>query len=149
MKLKTNIRWLTILLGMAVVSSLYAEEKTKTADIVTVDAVIAKDVQDRQPVGEASSFSSDTETVVGWTLVKGAEEPIEITHVWSYKGEEMSAIPLNIRSSAFRTWSRKTLFGLTGTWTFEVKDPEGKVLATQTFEVTESPAPTKSKATTK
>src|SRR5205823_10621794 len=85
--------------------------------------------------------------VVGWSKVEGAQEPTEITHVWIYKGNEIAAVPLSVKSSFFRTYSRKTVTSFVGPWTFQVKDSGGKVLAEKKFEVTASaPAATSAPA---
>jgi len=99
---------------------------------------IGTGIEKWDPVGVADSFPSDTDKVVVWTLVDGAVQPAEITHVWSYKGQEVASVKLQVKSSHFRTYSRKTVTGMVGAWRLAVKDADGRVVATKNFEVTES-----------
>ncbi|MDH5590511.1 MAG: DUF2914 domain-containing protein [Gemmatimonadota bacterium] len=101
---------------------------------VSVEIVIAADVVDREPVGAAESFGADVGKVYAWMRVSGAaDSSLEV--VWTH-GPHTSSVPLNIGGSPWRTWSSKTIPAeWTGTWTVEVKDASGTVVATTTFTV--------------
>ncbi len=119
------------LLGLAP-ATLDAQESTQAA--VTVEVVIALDVQDRQPVGGAETFPEDVGQVVAWTRVTGAANTT-IEHVWRYGDHEL-VVPLEIGGSPWRTWSRKNIpLEWDGEWTFEVRDADGQVVSTTTFTV--------------
>ncbi len=119
------------LLGLAP-PTLDAQESTQAA--VTVEVVIALDVQDRQPVGGAETFPEDVGQVVAWTRVTGAANST-IEHVWRYRDHEL-VVPLEIGGSPWRTWSRKNIPAeWDGEWTFEVRDADGQVVSTTTFTV--------------
>ena len=118
-----------------------ATPMTAPAQNLTAEASVGTGIENRELVGAADSFSADVGQVVGWSRILGANQPTEVRHVWSLNGEEVSSVPLNVQSASFRTYSRKTLYGRTGSWTFEVKDTEGKVLASKSFEVTPGSAP--------
>ncbi len=103
--------------------------------VVDAEIVIARSVQDREPVGAGEDFPSNVGQLTGWTRVTGAANTT-IEHVWRYQGME-NVIPLSIgQGSPWRTWSRKTIpSDWTGQWTFEVRDADGNVIATTTFTV--------------
>ena len=103
--------------------------------MVDAEIVIARSVEDREPVGAGEDFPSNVGQLAGWTRVTGAANTT-IEHVWRHRGNE-NVIPLNIgQGSPWRTWSRKTIpSDWTGQWTFEVRDADGNVIATTTFTV--------------
>ena len=103
---------------------------------VTVDLVIALNVEDRAPVGENTEFPPNTGELVAWTRVTGAANTT-IEHVWRH-GQLERVIPLDIGGSPWRTWSRKRIPpNGEGEWTVEVRDSEGNVLATKNFTIGE------------
>ena len=55
--------------------------------MTVLDAVLATGVENRQPVGAASSFSPDVGKVVAFTRVVGAGADGAVTHVWYYAGQ--------------------------------------------------------------
>ena len=119
------------LLGLAA-PTLAAQEVTQAA--ITVEVVIALDVQDHQPVGGAVTFPEDVGQLVAWTRVTGAANTT-IEHVWRYRDYEF-VIPLEIGGSPWRTWSRKTVLPeWDGEWTLEVRDADGQVASTTNFAV--------------
>lgn len=118
-----------------------AAAASPVADTLTAELKIGADVQDREVVGEAASFGPDTETVVAWSRISGANMPTEITHVWKRNGEEVASVPLKIQSVSYRTYSRKTVAGLPGNWTVEVRDSAGNVIATKHFTVGQTASP--------
>lgn len=105
---------------------------------LSVEIVVGTGMDGRDVVGAADQFSNETPQLVGWTRVTGAKQPLEIRHVWKCDGKDLSSVPLNVQSSSFRTYSRKNIFGKSGAWTLEVQDVDGNVLASKSFEVTNS-----------
>ena len=118
-----------LLLGL-VTAGLPAQQQMADAEIV-----IARNVEDREPVGAGEEFPSNVGQLAAWTRVTGAANTT-IEHVWRHQGHE-NVISLNIgMGSPWRTWSRKTIpSDWTGQWTFEVRDTDGNVMATTTFTV--------------
>jgi len=106
-----------------------------TSRELRVEISIGTSVENKKLVGEAESFSSEVPQLIGWTRIIGSQEPTEIQHVWICDGKEMSAVSLPVQSKSFRTFSRKTLFGKKGKWMLEVRDIDGKLLASKDFEV--------------
>ncbi len=121
---------LAIPVAVLVTAGLPAQQPMVDAEIV-----IARSVQDREPVGAGEEFPSDVGQLAAWTRVTGAANTT-IEHVWRHQGNE-DVIPLSIgQGSPWRTWSRKTIpSDWTGQWTFEVRDTGGNVIATTTFTV--------------
>jgi len=107
----------------------------KTIDL-EVEARLGTGVKEREIIGEAYSFPSSIRKVYCWTLVAGAEEPTEITHVWYYGEKKMAEVKLSIKSPRYRTWSSKTILPeWIGDWKVEVVDAMGNLLKCISFEV--------------
>ena len=124
-----------LLLPVAVLALLVAVPPAPTAaQDISVELVLATDVQDREPVGEATSFPADVGQIYAWMRVTGATgQAIEV--VWTY-GETTFTVPLEIGGSPWRTWSSKTIPpAWTGEWRVEVKDRNGTVVASRDFTV--------------
>ena len=105
---------------------------------VKAEIKIGTDIENREIVGEATSFAAGTPKLAAWTRITGAGQPTQIWHVWKRNGEELSKISLNVTSSYFRTYSRKDVNGQAGNWTLEVRDASGAVLASKDFTVGEA-----------
>lgn len=118
-------------LGVAgLVAPLAAQEQG-----VTVEAVIARDVVDREPVDGGTVFPVDVERLFCWMRVQGAEPGTVIEHVWKFAGYEW-VVPLEIGGTHWRTFSNKTILPeWTGEWTVEIRDGTGNVLETVAFTV--------------
>jgi len=104
-----------------------------------IEVRVGSGIENRKVTGENTTFPADTPELIGWTYIKGATEPTDITHVWVRNGNVSSTALLQIKSSSFRTWSRKKLLGQEGKWTFEVRDMDGQILASKSFEVIAAP----------
>jgi hypothetical protein len=127
---------ITVLLSLVFITPVFGEAPAMEGSSLTADIAVGTGVENHEATGVSDSFSSDTEQLVGWSRVKGAAEPAEIRHVWSYNGKELDSIALNVQSSSYRTFSRKTVKGMPGTWTLEVKDNEGRLIGSKKVEVT-------------
>ncbi len=112
-----------------------ADTASVTPDILTVDVQVGTGMSNGDVLGAAESFPLETNQLVGWTRIKGAQSPIVIKHVWSCDGVEKAVIELAVKSTNYRTWSRKTLFGQAGKWKLDVKGPDGSVIASKEFSV--------------
>lgn len=118
---------------------LRAEEMKEAGTMdstLSTEVKIGTDIDAREPVGVGTSFPVDTPSLVGWSRVAGANEAIEITHVWKQNGDVVAKVPLKVTSSPFRTYSRKTLHGNpAGNWVLEVVGPGDAVIGSQSFVV--------------
>ena len=130
-----HLRKLILVILVILVSGLVTARLPAQRQFVDAEIVIARSVQDREPVGAGDDFPSNVGQLAGWTRVTGAANTT-IEHVWRYQGME-NVIPLRIgQGSPWRTWSQKTIpSDWTGQWTFEVRDAGGNVIATTTFTV--------------
>jgi cytoskeletal protein RodZ len=93
-------------------------------------------VENRQLVGEASSFPAGTR-VFFWTRVLGGRNGDTIRHVWLHEGRVIAGTKLRLGGSHWRTQSRKTLRAL-GHWTVEARDAAGNVLVRTEFDCVRS-----------
>ncbi|MCA9518774.1 MAG: DUF2914 domain-containing protein, partial [Myxococcales bacterium] len=100
-----------------------------------VEAALASDVVDREPVGAGTSFSLDEEKIWAWVKLENTGEPTSVTMVWR-KGDEVAfRYELKVgQSKSWRTWSRKTVRkGDAGDWSVDVLDADGALLKTLDF----------------
>ncbi len=102
-------------------------------------ANIARDVVNKEPRGVDTVFSvSEVDKLYYFTRVDGTSEDITIKHLWYHDGEVVSRVPLKITSPFFRTWSYVTIQpSWTGHMRVEAVGPDGKVLNTIRFTLTE------------
>ncbi len=131
-----------VLLAMAVIVFLAGvamgqeAQPTPASELKIEQAVIAKDVQNREPVEPGDKFSADVGKVYCFNRISGAKGETEIKHVWYMGDKVVSEIPLKINGPTWRTWSYKTIDKtMIGAWKVEVKDSDGKVLTTIAFTI--------------
>ncbi|MDX1645950.1 MAG: DUF2914 domain-containing protein [Longimicrobiales bacterium] len=106
-----------------------------TAQEPTVEAVVATDVENREPVGEGTVFPVDVGRLFVWTRVTDATGT-SIQHVWMHPDGQETPVSLDIGGSPWRTWSSKTIPPeWSGEWTVEIRDAAGNVLETVAFTV--------------
>ena len=93
-------------------------------------------VEERELLGESTTFASDAERIYCWCLITGCEEPTIVEHVWYYGGVEKARVALDIKYPRVRTWSYKTMLPeWTGDWSVELVNVKGDVLAKTEFRV--------------
>jgi len=116
-----------------------AEEQVEVEETkLTVETRLGTGVEERELIGEASSFPLSVGKVYCWTCVKGADEPTEITHVWYYGVEKMAEVVLPVKYPRHRTWSCKTILPeWKGQWSVEILDEAGNKLDSIAWEITE------------
>ncbi|RJP68060.1 MAG: DUF2914 domain-containing protein [Candidatus Abyssobacteria bacterium SURF_17] len=103
--------------------------------IKVAEAVICADVQNREPVGAASSFPADVKKVCCWSKIANGQRQT-IKHVYYYENNEEAAVALAIGSPLWRTHSSKTIRpGDTGQWRVDIVDADGNVLKSLSFTV--------------
>jgi hypothetical protein len=112
----------------------------RAAELSVTDHGVGRGVADRELQEKASRFDEGAK-VWFWTRVVGGGAGDRIRHVWMQDGEERLTVELTVGGPTWRTWSHKTLHrGSRGSWTVEVRDDSGRVLARETFECA-SPEP--------
>lgn len=99
-------------------------------------AVVATGVEDREPVGEATTFPAEVGTVYFYTVFEGDFPESGFEHVWLRDGEEIARVPVRAAGPRWRTWTSKTIpADWTGAWTVRVVDGDGTELASVDFTV--------------
>jgi hypothetical protein len=113
-----------------------AQETGPGGGVSIETAVVARSVEEREPVGEATSFPADVGELACLTRVAGASGETSIQHVWFHGSEELARVRLAVRGSSWRTWSTKQILpSWTGAWKVEIQDADGNVLHTVSFTV--------------
>lgn len=127
-------RALAVSLFALVVAGLVAPVAAQEGG-VTVEAVIAQGIVDREPVDTGSTFAAGVGQLYCWMRVEGAEAGTVLEHVWKFAGYQWT-VPLEIGGTHWRTYSSKVIVPeWTGEWTVEIRDEGGNVLKTLTFTV--------------
>ncbi len=98
-------------------------------------AVLARDVQNRAPVGEAQSFSAGVGKVYCYTEVGPTAGATDLIHRWSHDGRAEGETRLKVRGDHWRTYSNRTVSDKPGAWRVELVDTAGHVLKTLEFTV--------------
>jgi len=128
---------LTVLATVATATTLGAQTAERAAPTIEVTrAVVATGIEDREPIGESTTFSADVGTVYFFTEITGDFDETRIHHVWLREGEEVARVPLTVRGPRWRTWSSKQIPpDWSGNWTVRVVLGDDQVLGTVDFTV--------------
>ncbi len=114
-----------------------ASEVQQAAQLEVSVAAICKDVVDLEPDGYGTSFPVSVGKLYCFTKITGAQSPTQITHVWSFDGNERARVDLAVDSASWRTYSSKIIQPHElGAWSVDVLDSGGNVLKRLEFEVT-------------
>ncbi len=113
-----------------------ASEVQQAAQLEVSVAAICKDVIDREPDGYGTSFPVSVGKLYCFTKITGALSPTQITHVWSFDGNERARVDLAVNAASWRTYSSKIIQPHElGAWSVDVLDSGGNVLKRLEFEV--------------
>ena len=133
--MKLRILVFTVLVSCLI--SLPPAFAQETSSLEVSKAIICVDVFDRMPVDVGTSFSASIGRLYCLTKIEGAQDPIEVFHVWYFGNKERAKVPLSVRSSSWRTFSSKIIQPHEiGQWFVDVEGPDGQVLKTIQFKVT-------------
>ncbi len=108
-----------------------AQEGDSAAGIQIADMKLGKEIQQRELVGEDSSFTKDSKVYLWMKVIGGASDSITVT--WT-TGSHSYVATLFVGGSPWRTWAAKTV-GVAGEWTVTVAGPSGTTLKEMTFRV--------------
>lgn len=98
------------------------------------DVVVTTGIRDRMPVDAVESYAATVKNLYCFSRITGARVDETIWHVWYHEGREVAKIGLPVRSSNWRTWSKKTFFKASqGVWRVDVMDGRGQILGSQKF----------------
>jgi hypothetical protein len=129
------------LLILAPVASAQTEEAAEPADAPEAPAgihvtrvAICTQVEERAPVGEAETFPSDVGHLYCFSEIDRADPPEQIFHRWFVGDRLVNEIPITVRASHWRCWSKKTISAKwTGACRVEVVTEAGDELAVAEF----------------
>jgi len=111
--------------------------KAQEAAVEVSEAVICRDVVDREPIDVGDSFEVAVGKLYCFTKIVGAQEPIEIAHVWYYGDVERARVNLSVKAASWRTWTSKIIQAHEiGDWHVDIIGPDDEVLETVEFEIT-------------
>ena len=97
-------------------------------------AVVCLKVENRAPVGAGERFPVEVGDLACFSELHGVSGPIH--HVWFFGGKNVRDIELAVKGERWRTWSVKRVPPTAkGDWRVEVRDADGKVLATAKFSI--------------
>ena len=97
---------------------------------------ICGSIENRQPMGIATTFAATQEKVFCYLEFKDVPKDTKITYVWTLGLNEMGKVTQDVKKSwRWRTWSNKSLGGMKGDWKVDVLDEKGAVIKTATFKV--------------
>ncbi|MBC8357549.1 MAG: DUF2914 domain-containing protein [Candidatus Aminicenantes bacterium] len=120
--------------------SLYNAVAIKAQEAATIEVevgIICLDVVDREPVDPGDTFNAAVGNLFCYTKIVGAQESIEITHVWYFGETERARINLTVESASWRTWTTKIIQAHElGDWHVDVIGPDGEILETIKFQIT-------------
>lgn len=98
--------------------------------------VIATGIENREPIGVAEAFPSSTQKVYCFVEARNIQEDSTVTIVWSLNGKEVHRYAISLKKGfRWRTYSEKTIHGMTGDWKVDLLDSSGNILRTATFRV--------------
>jgi hypothetical protein len=92
-------------------------------------AQFTTEVIDREPVDDVQALDTTADRVYFFTEFVGLSGGT-LVHRWVYGGETAAEVPIHIGGPRWRAYSHKTLDpGSTGTWTVQVVDERGTIIA--------------------
>lgn len=136
-----KLSYIFLVLAMLTTIILYQVVTIKAQEagsLEVAEAVICRDVVDREPIDVGDSFEVSVGKLYCFTKIIGAQEAIEIAHVWYYGDVERVRVNLSVEASSWRTWSSKIIQAHEiGDWHVDVIGPDDEVLETVEFETTQ------------
>ena len=98
--------------------------------------VVAKDVQNRQPIGVSDTFSSKIGRVYCFVMAKNIKQDSEIVVTWYFEEKKIHTYKLPLkRGSMWRTFAYKNISGKKGNWRVVIRDPERHIYKSAPFKV--------------
>jgi hypothetical protein len=104
-----------------------------------IRAYICKGIEQSEPTEAGKSFLPEGDGVgrlCCFSEIGGAGEPDTISHVWYWGERDMGRVPLEVRSSRWRTWSKKKVLDeWRGEWHVDIVDRDGFLLTRLYFSI--------------
>ena len=110
-------------------------DKRESEGVEVVEIKLAEKVENRQPVGEKTTFDTG-DKVYAWINLKVKELETEIKMRWSLGDQVMfTSDPIKVKKSPkWRTWLYKTV-KKAGDWKIDILDIDGKPIYAEKFTV--------------
>ena len=131
-----SLKSLILVASIAVCLSFSALAQTPAQSELKAELAVCISVVDRTPQGTDTTFALSVGSLYCWSKVTGASGETTVTHVWLHNGEVLAQVPLPVRSTSWRSWSQKNLYGMVGNWEVKVVDATGNTLGRVSFTVT-------------
>ena len=116
--------------------SLSLQAQTPAQPELKAELAVCTSIVERTPQGTDTTFAIAAGSLYCWSRITGSSGETTVTHVWLHNGEVLAQVPLPVRSSSWRCWSQKNLYGMTGSWEVKVIDSTGNTLGRVSFSVT-------------
>lgn len=113
--------------------AVFAEEQPQTPPCGIEKLVMARAVEDREPVDEDDEFDAALGKVYCWMKVNCQNPPTTIKHVWYRDDQKVFQLALEIKYATMRTWSVKGIDP--GNWRVDVVDKAEQVIGSVRFHV--------------
>lgn len=132
---RTNwiVLWISILVVLVNVPGTFSAEHPQKQHCVIEKLVMARTVEDREPVDEGTEFDATLGKVYCWMKVKCPTPPTTVKHVWYQGDQKVFELTLGIKYATMRTWSVKGISS--GDWRVDVVDEADQVIGSVSFQV--------------
>lgn len=107
--------------------------------LTVIRAYICKGIEQSEPTEAGRSFLPEGDGVgrlCCFSEIGGAAEPDSVFHVWYWGDRNMGQVPLEVKSSRWRTWSKKKVLDeWRGEWHVDIVDRDGFLLDRLSFSI--------------
>ncbi|MCK4512188.1 DUF2914 domain-containing protein [bacterium] len=107
--------------------------------LTVIRAYICKGIEQSEPTEAGRSFLPEGDGVgrlCCFSEIGGAAEPDSVFHVWYWGDRNMGQVPLEVKSSRWRTWSKKKVLDeWRGEWHVDIVDRDGFLLERLSFSI--------------
>jgi hypothetical protein len=98
--------------------------------------VVAKDVQNREPVGVSDTFSSTIGKVYCHILAMDIKQDSEIVVTWYHEEKKIHTYKLPLKKGySWRTFAYKNVAGKKGNWRVVIRDPDCHIYKSAPFTI--------------
>jgi hypothetical protein len=135
--MKQKLYFLVVLSPLLAICLPFTAVAQQDNGLEIAKVAICRNVVDREPVDEGTSFEAPVAKLYCFTHVTGAQDATEIYHVWYFAESERAVVKLQVNASSWRTYSSKIIQPHEiGEWRVDVLGTEGDVLKAVHFEIT-------------
>jgi hypothetical protein len=110
-----------------------ALEEVPHTGIEVMKMVLTQSLEGHEP-GPALTSAKVGDSLIGWTQIRSGLGEVTVTHRWLHEKKNHGDVPLVVKTSPWRTWSRKTV-AEPGQWTLQVLNTQGSILKELPFTV--------------